>query len=76
VLRGLANWWDSMELWVTQLAFPWQVVLAILVLLPMCAGLAVLADRASDLFDARVLEPLVARFGRRRARADRPEPRP
>ena len=51
MLRSLADWWDSVELWVTQLAFPFQVVLAIAVLLPLCGGAAVLADRASDLVD-------------------------
>jgi hypothetical protein len=52
VLRSLADWWDSVELWVTQLAFPFQVVLAIVVLLPLCGGVAVLADRGSDALDA------------------------
>ncbi|WP_028938668.1 hypothetical protein [Pseudonocardia spinosispora] len=51
MLRSLADWWDSVELWITQLAFPFQVLLAIVVLLPLCAGVAVLADLASDLFD-------------------------
>jgi hypothetical protein len=67
-VRALANWWDSVELWVTQLAFPLQVLLAIVVLLPLCAGMAVLADRFSDLVD-----DLMAR--RRPARPARaPEP--
>jgi len=52
VLRSLADWWDSVELWITQLAFPFQVVLAIVVLLPLCGGVAVLADLASDAADA------------------------
>jgi hypothetical protein len=65
VLHALANWWDSVELWVTQLAFPFQVVLAIVVLLPLCAGLAVLADLASDLVDG-----WLARF--RLARRNKP----
>jgi phosphatidylglycerophosphate synthase len=51
VLHALANWWDSVELWVTQLDFPFQVALAIVVLLPLCAGVAVLCDLASDLVD-------------------------
>ncbi|MDT7591676.1 MAG: hypothetical protein QOH45_1207, partial [Pseudonocardiales bacterium] len=46
MLRSLADWWDSVELWITQLAFPFQVVLAIVVLLPLCGGVAVLADLA------------------------------
>jgi hypothetical protein len=36
------------ELWVTQLAFPFQVVLAIVVVLPLCWGIAGLLDRAVD----------------------------
>ena len=46
MLRELANRWDAVELWVTQLAFPFQVVLAILVVLPLCWGVAGLLDRA------------------------------
>jgi hypothetical protein len=48
VLRELANRWDAVELWVTQLAFPFQVLLAIVVVLPLCWGVAGLADRAVD----------------------------
>jgi phosphatidylglycerophosphate synthase len=65
VLRSLADWWDSVELWITQLAFPFQVVLAIVVLLPLCGGVAVLADLASDKVDG-----WWARY--RGARSDRP----
>jgi hypothetical protein len=49
VWRELADWWDGVELWVTQLAFPFQVVLAVLVVLPVCVGVALLLDRAVDL---------------------------
>ena len=48
MLRAVANWWDAVELWVTQLAFPLQVLLAILVVLPVCWGAAALFDRAVD----------------------------
>ena len=48
MLRELANRWDAVELWVTQLAFPFQVVLAIVVVLPLCWGVAGLLDRAVD----------------------------
>ena len=41
VARAVADWWDAVELWLTQLPFPLQVVLAVLVLLPACwAGAA------------------------------------
>jgi hypothetical protein len=48
VLRELANRWDAVELWVTSLAFPFQVLLAIVVVLPLCWGVAGLVDRAVD----------------------------
>jgi elongation factor P--beta-lysine ligase len=48
VLRSVADWWDAVELWLTQLPFPFQVVLAALVLLPLCWGVAAGVDRAVD----------------------------
>ncbi len=68
VLRELANRWDAVELWVTQLPFPLQVVLAILVVLPLCWGVAGLLDRAVD--------ALVAVGGRRRRSTRPPADRP
>jgi hypothetical protein len=47
VARALADWYDAVELWVTQLAFPLQVVLAVLVVLPVCFGAALLMDRVA-----------------------------
>ena len=80
MLRGLANWWDSVELWVTQLAFPWQVLLAGIVLLPLCAGVAVLADRVADVLDGLVGERVGvlvdAWAGRRAPLTDEPTERP
>jgi len=67
VLRELANRWDAFELWVTQLAFPFQVVLAILVVLPLCWGVAGLLDRG---LDAAVM------LGARRRPPTRPSPPP
>jgi len=49
VLRALANWWDAVELWLTQLPFPVQVLLAAVVLPPSCWAVAVLMDRVVDL---------------------------
>jgi hypothetical protein len=46
--RALADWYDAVELWVTQLAFPLQVLLAVLVVLPLCFGVAVVLDRVSE----------------------------
>lgn len=48
MLRELANRWDAVELWVTQLAFPFQVLLATVVVLPLCWLVAGLLDRAVD----------------------------
>lgn len=48
VARALANWYDAVELWVTQLAFPLQVLLAVVVVLPLCFGVALLLDRVAD----------------------------
>jgi hypothetical protein len=59
VLRAVADWWDAVELWLTQLPFGFQVLLATVVLVPLCWGTAVLSDRVVDV--------AVARFAARRA---------
>ena len=46
--RAVVNWWDAVELWFTQLGFPFQVLLAVVVLLPACWAVAVVVDRISD----------------------------
>jgi hypothetical protein len=48
VLRVVADWWDAVELWLTQLPFPFQVVLAGVVLLPLCWAVAAGVDRFVD----------------------------
>lgn len=53
MLRALADWWDAVELWVTQLAFPLQVLLAIVVGLPACWAAAALLDRLADAVSRR-----------------------
>jgi hypothetical protein len=50
----LADWWDGLELWVTQLWFPFQVALVIVVLLPACWWAALLIDRGVDRMSAVV----------------------
>ena len=55
--RAVADWWDAVELWLTQLPFPLQVVLAVLVLLPACWGGAAAIDRLWDLAAARLDRP-------------------
>jgi len=53
-VRALADWWDAVELWLTQLPFGFQVVLAAVVLIPLCWGTAVAADLAVDAASARI----------------------
>ena len=50
----MADWWDAVELWLTQLPFEFQVVLATVVLVPLCWGVAVAADRGADALTARI----------------------
>jgi hypothetical protein len=54
VVRAIADWWDAVELWLTQLPFFFQVVLAGVVLLPLCWGAAVAVDRLVDAAAARI----------------------
>jgi len=49
----LANWWDSVALWLSDLAFPIQFALVIAVLAPVCFVLAWGIDNAVDLVVAR-----------------------
>ncbi len=48
------GWWDAVELWLTQLPFGFQVLLAALVVVPLCWGTAVLVDRGVDAAAARI----------------------
>jgi len=47
-VQGLADWWDGVELWITQLWFPFQVALVIVLLLPLCWAAALLIDHGVD----------------------------
>jgi hypothetical protein len=49
VFLWLANWWDGVDLWLSQLAFPFQFAIVIAVLAPVCLGLAWLIDHVVDL---------------------------
>lgn len=44
----MVAWWDGIELWITQLWFPFQVALVIVVLLPLCWGVALFIDHGVD----------------------------
>ena len=53
-MRAIADWWDAVELWLTQLAFPFQVALAIVIGLPLCWLAAAGIDRLVDVVIAAV----------------------
>ncbi len=44
----MSRWWNAVELWLTQLWFPLQVVLLMMVLLPVCWWVALLIDQGVD----------------------------
>jgi hypothetical protein len=48
VVDAFEQWWDGVELWLAQLAFPFQFALLMCVLLPLCLGVARLIDRVVD----------------------------
>jgi hypothetical protein len=48
LISAVTDRWDAVELWVTQLPFPVQVLLAVLVVLPLCGGVAVFVDRGVE----------------------------
>jgi hypothetical protein len=54
VFMWLANWWDGVDLWLSQLAFPFQFAIVIAVLGPLCWGVAWGIDRIVDLVSGRV----------------------
>ena len=54
MVRAIVDWWDAVELWLTQLAFPFQVALAIVVGLPLCWFAAAGIDRLVDMVIDRV----------------------
>lgn len=54
MFEWLGNWWNSAELWLTQLWFPLQFAFVIALLLPVCIGVAWLIDRIVDRLSARL----------------------
>jgi hypothetical protein len=54
VFLWLANWWDGVDLWLTQLSFPFQFVLVMVVLLPLCLAVAWAIDRLVDVISSLV----------------------
>lgn len=45
-MQTLTTWWDSVELWLVGLSFAPQVAVTMVVVLPLCAGAAVVVDRS------------------------------
>ncbi|GAA0532017.1 hypothetical protein GCM10011581_16480 [Saccharopolyspora subtropica] len=54
VLEWLVEWYDGVELWLVQLAYPLQVTLVLAVLLPVCWALARVVDRGIDGLGAKL----------------------
>lgn len=50
-VRTIINAWDAFELWLTQLPFVFQAVFVTVVVLPLCALVAIGLDRATTRFD-------------------------
>lgn len=48
VVDAFEQWWDGVELWLAQLAFPFQFALLMCVLLPLSLGVARFIDRVVD----------------------------
>ncbi len=65
-MAGLVAGWNGVELWLTTLAFPFQFMLAMAVLLPLCAGGAWVLDRIVGSVAAKLPT------GRQRSRDERP----
>ena len=68
MVRAIVDWWDAVELWLTQLAFPFQVALAIVVGLPLCWFAAAGIDRLVDM----VIDRATARVPATRSRTEPP----
>ncbi|MER5262917.1 hypothetical protein ABTZ99_12685 [Actinosynnema sp. NPDC002837] len=48
MVDAFEQWWDGVELWLAQLAFPFQFALLMCVLLPLSLGVARFIDRVVD----------------------------
>lgn len=54
-MQWLSDWWNDIELWMAQQSFWLQFALVIVVVGPLCVGVAWLIDR--------IVDSLAARFG-------------
>lgn len=46
------SWWDGVELWLVGLPFALQVAVTMVVVLPLCAGAAIVVDRGVEVVSA------------------------
>jgi hypothetical protein len=51
-MHGLMSWWDGVELWLVGLPFALQVAVTMVVVLPLCAGAAIVVDRGVEVVSA------------------------
>jgi hypothetical protein len=75
VVRAIVDWWDAVELWLTQLAFPFQVALAIVVGLPLCWLAAAGIDRLVDVVIERTTQRATERASATRSHTGPPRAR-
>lgn len=61
----LVSWYDGVELWLVQLAYPLQVALVFAVLVPLSWGVARGVDRGLDVLTARFARGRETAEGRR-----------
>jgi hypothetical protein len=52
-VQWLSDWWNGLELWMAQQSFWLQFVLVMVVVGPLCVGLAWLIDRIVDSLSTR-----------------------
>ena len=48
MLDNLSAWWDAVELWVVELWFPFQFLVVMAVVVPVCLAVAWAVDRGVD----------------------------
>lgn len=80
-MQWLSDWWNDVELWVAQLPFWLQFALVMVILVPLCTGVAWAIDRIVDyvsatLGPARRNEPPLDVSSRDTAEADAASQKP
>lgn len=62
MFNWLANWWDGVDLWLTQLPFAFQFAIVVVVLAPICLVVSWAIDRAVDALAPRLWRHSPARL--------------